>query len=62
MALITLLVGAFLGIGGKWIEIMAPLYAISWFSGFIVSFGMYYFLMKKILFLTISLIRDLNQL
>ena len=47
VAIITLVIGAFIAIGGKWIPLMAPLYAISWFSGFIVSFAMYYFLMKN---------------
>jgi len=47
VAIITLLIGAFIAIGGKWIPLMAPLYSISWFSGFIVSFAMYYFLMKN---------------
>lgn len=46
-ALIALLVGAFVAIGGKWILVMNSLYAISWFSGFIVSFVLYYILMKK---------------
>jgi len=47
VAIITLVIGAFIAIGGKWIPLMAPLYSISWFSGFIVSFAMYYFLMKN---------------
>ena len=46
-AIISLLIGAFVAIGGKWIPAMSSLYAISWFSGFIVSFGLYYILMKK---------------
>ena len=46
-AFITLFIGAFIAIGGKWITVMAPLYSISWFSGFIVSFALYYFLMKN---------------
>ena len=46
-AIIALLVGAFIAIGGKWIPAMSSLYAISWFSGFIISFVLYYVLMKK---------------
>ncbi|WP_323787745.1 NCS1 family nucleobase:cation symporter-1 [Psychroserpens sp.] len=46
-AIIALLIGAFIAIGGKWIPAMSSLYAISWFSGFIVSFVLYYVLMKK---------------
>jgi len=46
-AIITMIIGAFVAIGGKWISILEPLYAISWFSGFIVSFVLYYLLMKN---------------
>lgn len=46
-AIISLLIAAFIAIGGKWIPAMSGLYAVSWFSGFIISFGLYYFLMKK---------------
>lgn len=45
-AIVTLLIGAFIAIGGKWIPFMSPLYSISWFSGFIVSFVLYILLMK----------------
>lgn len=46
-AIIALFIGAFIAIGGKWIPAMSSLYAISWFSGFTVSFVLYYILMKK---------------
>jgi len=46
-AIISLLIGAFIAIGGKWIPAMSSFYAVSWFSGFIISFVLYYFLMKK---------------
>jgi cytosine/uracil/thiamine/allantoin permease len=46
-AIITMMIGAFVAIGGKWISILEPLYAISWFSGFIISFLLYYLLMKN---------------
>ena len=46
-ALISLIVGAFFAIGGKWIPAMASLYSVSWFSGFIITFIMYYALMKN---------------
>lgn len=45
-AIVTLFIGAFIAIGGKWISFMSPLYSISWFSGFIVSFVLYILLMK----------------
>jgi len=45
-AIISLIIGAFIAIGGKWIPAMSSLYAISWFSGFIISFILYYVLMK----------------
>jgi len=46
-AIISLIIGAFIAIGGKWIPAMSSLYAISWFSGFILSFVLYYLLMKN---------------
>jgi len=46
-AIISLLIGAFIAIGGKLIPAMSSFYAVSWFSGFIISFVLYYFLMKK---------------
>lgn len=46
-AIISLIIGAFIAIGGKWIPAMSSLYSVSWFSGFMVSFCMYYFLMKN---------------
>ncbi len=47
VAIISLFIGAFIAIGGKWIPVMESLYSVSWFSGFIISFFLYYFLMKK---------------
>jgi len=46
-AIISFVIGAFIAIGGKWIPAMQHLYAISWFSGFIISFVLYYLLMQK---------------
>ena len=46
-AIISLIIGAFIAIGGKWISAMSSLYAVSWFSGFIVSFILYYVLMQQ---------------
>ena len=46
-AILSLIIGAFIAIGGKWIPAMSSLYAVSWFSGFIVSFILYYLLMKN---------------
>lgn len=45
-AIIALFVGAFIAIGGKWIPFMSGFYSVSWFSGFTISFILYYFLMK----------------
>ncbi len=45
-AIIALVVGAFIAIGGKWIPIMASIYSVSWFAGFGVAFVLYLFLMK----------------
>ncbi|MFK5889945.1 MAG: NCS1 family nucleobase:cation symporter-1 [Flavobacteriaceae bacterium] len=46
-AIASFLIGAFIAIGGKWIPAMQHLYAISWFSGFIISFVLYYIFMQK---------------
>jgi len=46
-AIVAFFVGGFLAIAGKWIEILEPLYNLSWFTGFIIAFGIYYFMMKK---------------
>ncbi len=46
-AIISLIIGAFIAIGGKWIPAMSGLYAVSWFSGFIISFILYYSLMQQ---------------
>jgi cytosine/uracil/thiamine/allantoin permease len=46
-AIAALVIGAFVAIGGKWIPTMKHLYDVSWFAGFIVAFGVYYFLMKR---------------
>ena len=47
LVMLSLFIGAFVAIGGKWIPAMSSLYAVSWFSGFIISFVLYYLLMKK---------------
>ncbi len=46
-AIISLAVGILLALIGFWIESLNFLYSFSWFTGFAVSFFLYYFLMKK---------------
>lgn len=47
IAIISLVAGVCVAVSGFFIEALAPLYNLSWFSGFIVSFALYYFLMKN---------------
>lgn len=46
-AMIALLVGVFLALVGYWVPALEFLYSLSWFTGFIISFALYYLLMKK---------------
>lgn len=46
-AMIALFVGVFLALIGYWIPQLNFLYSLSWFTGFIISFVLYYLLMKK---------------
>ncbi len=46
-AMIALFVGVFLALIGYWVPQLEFLYSLSWFTGFIISFVLYYFLMKK---------------
>ncbi len=46
-AMIALLVGVFLALIGYWVPVLNFLYSLSWFTGFIISFVLYYLLMKK---------------
>lgn len=46
-AMISLIVGVLLALVGFWIPSIGFLYSLSWFTGFIISFGLYYLLMKK---------------
>ncbi|WP_299433409.1 NCS1 family nucleobase:cation symporter-1 [uncultured Aquimarina sp.] len=46
-AMIALLVGVFLALIGYWVPQLKFLYSLSWFTGFIISFVLYYILMKK---------------
>ncbi len=46
-AMISLFVGVFLALVGFWVPALNFLYTLSWFTGFIISFALYYFLMKK---------------
>ena len=46
-AMIALFVGIFLALIGYWVPQLNFLYTLSWFTGFIISFVLYYLLMKK---------------
>ena len=46
-AMIALFVGVFLALVGYWVPALNFLYSLSWFTGFIISFVLYYLLMKK---------------
>ena len=46
-AMIALFVGVFAALIGYWIPALNFLYSLSWFTGFIISFVLYYILMKK---------------
>lgn len=47
MAMIALFIGIFSALIGYWIPALSFLYSLSWFTGFIISFVLYYLLMKK---------------
>ncbi len=46
-AMIALFVGVFSAIIGYWVPQLKFLYSLSWFTGFIISFVLYYLIMKK---------------
>ncbi len=46
-AIIALSVGVFLALIGYWVPTLNFLYTLSWFTGFIISFVLYYVLMKN---------------
>ncbi len=46
-AMISLVIGVSIALIGYWIPSLNFLYTLSWFSGFFVSFALYYSLMKK---------------
>lgn len=46
-AMIALGVGVFLALIGYWVPALNFLYSLSWFTGFIIAFILYYLLMKK---------------
>ena len=46
-AMISLIVGVFLALIGYWVPALNFLYSLSWFTGFIIAFILYYLLMKK---------------
>jgi len=46
-AMIALFIGVFAALSGYWVPMLSFLYSLSWFTGFIISFVLYYLLMKK---------------
>ena len=46
-AMIALFIGVFVALIGYWVPALSFLYSLSWFTGFIISFVLYYLLMKK---------------
>jgi len=46
-AITAFVVGGVLAIAGRWVSILEPLYNLSWFTGFIVAFAIYYYMMRK---------------
>ena len=44
---IALIVGVLVALIGHYVDALSVLYSLSWFTGFIVSFILYYFLMKN---------------
>lgn len=46
-ALTAMILGVLIALIGKWIPALEFLFSLSWFTGFVVAFGVYYFLMKK---------------
>lgn len=45
-ALVSLCVGVLLALAGYWIPAIGFLYSLSWFTGFLISFVLYYWLMR----------------
>ncbi|MEQ9310711.1 MAG: NCS1 family nucleobase:cation symporter-1 [Balneolaceae bacterium] len=45
-AIIAFAAGTGLALVGYWVESLSFFYSLSWFTGFFLSFGLYYFLMK----------------
>jgi cytosine/uracil/thiamine/allantoin permease len=46
-AMIALAIGVFAAVIGYFVPVLEPLYHLSWFTGFLVSYVIYYFLMKN---------------
>ena len=46
-ALIAMVLGVLSALIGKWVPALDFLFSLSWFTGFAVAFGVYYFLMKR---------------
>ena len=46
-ATVALTIGVFLALIGYWVPVLDFLYSLSWFTGFVISSGIYYVLMNK---------------
>jgi cytosine/uracil/thiamine/allantoin permease len=46
-AMVSLFVSVFLALIGYWVPALNFLYSLSWFTGFIIAFIVYYLLMKN---------------
>jgi len=46
-AIVALLAGVLVALSGYWVPALDFLYTLSWFSGFIVAFGVYYAMMRN---------------
>lgn len=46
-AIVAFVAGGVFAIAGKWVSFLEPFYNLSWFTGFIIAFGIYYMMMKK---------------
>jgi cytosine/uracil/thiamine/allantoin permease len=59
-AMIALFIGVFLALIGYWVPALSFLYLLSWFTGFIISFALYYILMKKQLNIKKKKLKDVD--
>ena len=46
-AVIAMIISVLVALIGKWVPTLDFLFSLSWFTGFVTAFGIYYFLMRK---------------